>query len=108
MAQDMKDIKSIIEKSGNTFHSKVLKRLKADGWTVLISPYYHDNVSNKPREIDLIAEKAFSREKHRQFWGTINIKLFIECKYVSQKTVLWFHEKDKQKAEGLITESTPL
>ncbi len=28
---------------------------------VLVSPYYNDNISGKPREIDLIAEKAFNK-----------------------------------------------
>lgn len=108
MSQDMKDVKSIIMKSGNAFHSKVLKYLKAEDWTILISPYYHDNVTNKPREIDLIAEKAFTVKDYDKFLGTVNIKLFIECKYISQKTVFWFHDKDKQKAEELITQTTPL
>ena len=40
--------------------------------------------------------------------GTVNVKLFVECKYISQKTVFWFHDKDKQKAEKLVTQTTPL
>ena len=109
MTQDLGKVKGIIEKSGNTFHCKVLKYLQEKSWTVLISPYYNDNVSSKPREIDLIAEKAFKATDSRgEFIGTVNVKLFIECKYISQKTVFWFHEKDKQKAEYLVTQSTPM
>lgn len=109
MSKDMEDVKSIIVKSGNAFHSQVLKYLSSEGWTVLISPYYHDNVSNKPREIDLVAEKAFDiKSGVNEFLGTVNVKLFIECKYVSQKTVFWFHNKDKQKAEDLIIRTTRL
>ena len=78
-------------------------------WTVLISPYYNDNISSKPREIDLIAEKAFPiKDVFRDIFGTVNVKLFIECKYVSQTTVFWFYNKDKQKAEELIIQTTPL
>ena len=108
--QAMDKVKAIIAQSGNTFHCKVLKYLQDKGWTVLISPYYNDNVSNKPREIDLIAEKAFDAKDSffREFIGTVNVKLFIECKYISQKTVFWFHDKDKQKAEELVTQTTPL
>lgn len=100
--------KEIIERSGNTFHSKVLKYLQEKGWTVLISPYYNDNLSNKPREIDLIAEKAFpiKKEIHGRS-ETVHVKLFIECKYISQTTVFWFHDKDKQKAEDLVSHTTP-
>jgi hypothetical protein len=57
--QSMDKVKAIIAQSGNTFHCNVLKYLQDKGWNVLISPYYNDNVSSKPREIDLIAEKAF-------------------------------------------------
>jgi hypothetical protein len=102
-------LKTIISQSGNTFHCKVLKYLQEKGWTVLISPYYNDNVSNKPREIDLIAEKAFeSKDRSRDNSGTVNVRLFVECKYVSQVTVFWFHNKDKHNAEDLITRTTPL
>ena len=109
MSQAMDKVKAIIAQSGNTFHCKVLKYLHNKGWTVLISPYYNDNVSSKPREIDLIAEKAFNaKDRFERFFGTVNVKLFVECKYISQKTVFWFHDKDKQKAEELVTQTTPL
>jgi Holliday junction resolvase-like predicted endonuclease len=109
MSQDLDKVKAIIAQSGNTFHCKVLKYLQDKGWTVLISPYYNDNVSSKPREIDLIAEKAFKAKNNwGKFFGTVNVKLFIECKYISQKTVFWFHDKDMQKAEDLVTQTTPL
>ncbi len=112
MSQDIDKVKEIIENSGNKFHFKVLKKLQEKDWTVLISPYYNDNVTGKPREIDLIAEKAFKASgKPGQvgyFNYTINIKLFIECKYIRPTTVFWFHGKDKTKAEKLITQTTPL
>ena len=105
----MDAIKKIIAQSGNSFHCKVLRCLREKGWTVLISPYYNDNISSKPREIDLIAEKAFeAKDNLGRFFGTINVKLFIECKYISQKTVFWFHDRDFQKAEDLVTQTTPL
>ncbi len=107
--QSVDKVKAIIAQSGNTFHCKVLQYLQNKDWTVLISPYYNDNVSSKPREIDLIAEKAFdAKDSFGKFFGTVNVKLFVECKYISQKTVFWFHDKDKQKAEELVTQTTPL
>ncbi|HHT9113127.1 MAG: hypothetical protein HZA47_05040 [Planctomycetes bacterium] len=105
MVNDIDEVNKIITGSGNNFHCKVLSYLKAKGWTVLISPYYNDNISDKPREIDLIAEKAFEAKTTR--YGTINIKLFIECKYVSQKNVFWFHSKDREKAAELILAVIP-
>ena len=105
---EIEEVKAIIAQSGNTFHCKVLKFLREKDWTVLISPYYNDNVSNKPREIDLIAEKAFRVESFGGAIGNISVRLFIECKYISQKTIFWFDTKDRQKAEELVTTTTPL
>lgn len=106
--QDLDKVKAIIAQSGNTFHCKVLKYLQEKGWTVLICPYYNDNVSSKPREIDLIAEKAFdAKDSFEKYFGTVNVKLFIECKYISQKTVFWFHNKDKLKATELVNQMIP-
>src|SRR3989304_4244472 len=87
MSQELDKVKVIIDQSGNTFHCKVLKYLQEKGWIVLISPYYNDNVSSKPREIDLIAEKEFNVEDGlRTPFRTVKVKLFIECKYIPQKT----------------------
>lgn len=108
MSQDLDKVKAIIAQSGNTFHCKVLKYLQGKDWTVLISPYYNDNVSSKPREIDLIAEKEFDAKNGcGTFLGTVNVKLFIECKHIPQKTVFWFHDKDKLKAIELVNQMIP-
>ena len=100
----MDHIREIIKKSGNSFHSKVANHLKSNGWHVLISPYYTDGLSDKPREIDLIAEKAIHITN---FFGqptseTINLKLYIECKYIPNSMVFWFSEIDTDKAHNLL------
>lgn len=35
-----------------------MNALRGRGWTVTVSPYYSENFTDKPREIDIIAEKA--------------------------------------------------
>ena len=68
-----------------------------------------DGATNKPREIDLIAEKhsirqgGFGRNE-----GALIIKLFIECKYTPQSTVFWFSGKDIELATEWVTSNTPL
>lgn len=99
---EIEQAKEIIKGSGNNFHCKVLKYLQEKEWNVLISPYYNDNISNKPREIDLIAEKEFDVYKFSWPAGKIKIRLFIECKFIPSVNVLWFHKKDNKKAEELI------
>lgn len=106
---DLKEVEAIISESGNSFHSKVANHLKDKDWNILVSPYYMDNASNKPREIDLIAEKAWPYSipwEHKQ--GTINIKLFIECKYIPQKNVFWFAHKDMSSARKWVISNTTL
>lgn len=103
------DFEQILKKSGNSFHGRVIQHLRENDWKVLISPYYLDNISGKPREIDLIAEKKFTYNNvFNQFPGTIHIQLFIECKYIAQKTVFWFDEKDTFSTLKILTEKTPL
>lgn len=111
MNADLDKIKDIIEKSGNTFHCKVVNFFEEKGWTVLVSPYYNDNVSDKPREIDIVAEKAFDLFRHAgKSQGTINIRLIIECKYVGKNNnvVFWFHDKDIHKTEEMLSNTTHL
>lgn len=97
----------IIKRSGNSFHSKVVKQLRESGWGVLVSPHYSDNFTDKPREIDIIAEKKFDVDEFIYGWlGTVNVRLFIECKYVNGNNVFWFDAKDKDRAAERIMRDT--
>ena len=97
----------IIERSGNSFHSRVANKLREEGWGVLVSPHYSDNFSDKPREIDIIAEKKFEvREIFNEWVGMISVLLFVECKYIKGDTVFWFEGKDKQRATQRIMQDT--
>jgi hypothetical protein len=102
-------IQEIIDSSGNNFHSNVINFLREKEWNVLISPYYNDNASDKAREIDIIAEKAF--EVNNSFGrtkGWLNVRFIIECKYINTETVFWFDAKDKKRAEERVVRDTPL
>src|SRR3989337_1672444 len=94
-----KEIEDIANESGNNFHCKVTNYLKEQGWQTLVSPYYMDTATNKPREIDLIVEKHWvHRDSFEREYRAVTFKLFIECKYVAQPTVFWFSGKDVQAA----------
>src|SRR3990172_10298284 len=102
-------IQEIIEASGNNFQASVIKFLREKGWNVLISPYYNDNATDKAREIDIIAEKAFGVDDiFGKMKGRLNIRFIIECKYINTETVFWFDAKDKKKAEEMLVRNTPL
>ena len=98
-------IQKIIDYSENKLTFKVVNSLRANGWTVLVSPFYHDNYANKPKEIDVIAEKEYEVEKHR-WLGTLNIRLFIECKYINSIGVFWFDDQDTTRATQKVSDIT--
>ncbi len=99
----------IIERSGNSFHSRVVNKLRELEWGVLVSPHYNDNFTDKPREIDIIAEKKFDVNEFMNDWlGTLNVRLFIECKYINGDTVFWFEAKDMERATHRIMRDTGL
>jgi hypothetical protein len=103
------NIKNIIEESGNNFHYKVVDFLRKNNWYVLVSPYYADNFSDKPREIDIIAEKNFPIfNVHGNLICTINVQLFIECKYIKEETVFWFDNRNKKDTIDIVLNTTPL
>ncbi len=102
-------VKDMVNRSGNNFHYKVVNFLRDRGWSVLVSPYYTDNLTDKPREIDIIAEKAFDVKGWSAGWmGTLNVKLFIECKYINSNNVFWFDTLDKPNTIERIMTDTPL
>jgi len=106
---EKKDIEAIVKESGNSFHCKVINYLKGKDWNILVSPYYMDGATNKPREIDLIAEKRWIPPTgvNREY-GAIVFKLFIECKYILQPNVFWFSDKDLASATKWVNLNTPL
>lgn len=101
-------VEEIMEMSGNGFHTRVVKLLREQKWTVLVSPYYSDNFTDKPREVDIIAEKKFPVYDFSTWLGTINVHLFIECKYINKDTIFWLDEKEKSRAIERVTADTGL
>lgn len=95
--------KKLAEGSGNSFHSRVARWFQENGWYVLISPYYMDQSQGKAREIDLIAEKAIPIiDFMGRAQGDVVVRLYVECKFISATSVLWFTEKDRVSAEDLV------
>ena len=101
------DPKDLMSKSGNTLHSKTVKRLRDLGWSVLVSPYYPDNATDVSREVDIIAEQHSlvtinGGSLSSSTYESVAIRLYIECKHINSNIVFWFDEKDSQQAWKLI------
>lgn len=101
-------IKDLATSSGNSFHTRVVNALRERNWHVLVSPYYLDGSTDRAREIDLIAEKPWDWEPHLKHPVRLNVRLVVECKYVSRDTLFWFDTKDEAKAAEWVHANTPL
>jgi hypothetical protein len=103
-------IQKTIEESGNNFHYQVVNFLRDKGWFVSISPYYNDIIGNRPREIDIVADRQFDVKERscEKYKGTLLVRLFIECKYINKVTVFWFDIKDEERAINKIRKDTSL
>jgi hypothetical protein len=99
---DFEVAKRIIETSGNNLHCRVAQYFVDNGWTVLISPYYIDPATDKAREVDLIVEKLFYvKDMFGRESKYFRVRLYVECKYVTQSTVFWFADMNRKEAREL-------
>jgi len=100
---------NLVESSGMITHFKATSILRKKDWKVLISPYYHDSISDSIRETDLIGEKQFySAEISSHSSVQLNLQLFLECKYIKNEIVFWFDEINKDKAIVNLEKETDL
>lgn len=80
----------LVNSSGHNLHLEIAELLRSMEWQVEISPYYCDDMENKPREVDIIATKSV--------FSSFKIFLFIECKRFNKEVVFWLEKNNKQKA----------
>ena len=72
--------------SGNNLHLQVVEVLESAGWIVELSAYYTDDLTDKPREIDIYARKKIDVLSHfGDPVGSFSVYLFAECKYFSSE-----------------------
>jgi hypothetical protein len=101
-------VKELIKNSGNNFHAKVARWFSGAGWRIKISPYYMDQNQSKAREIDLIAEKKWPiRGNFDELFGTLVVRLFVECKFIREESVFWMEKRNQGAAKNLITSCDP-
>jgi len=104
------EFQELIEKSGHNLHLEVAELLRSTGWEVEISPYYYDEIANKPREIDIIAKKLIKVRDNPDIPSEpdidrYKINLFIECKYLDGEIVFWSDETSSDKIKEAINNS---
>jgi hypothetical protein len=101
------------------FHYQVYNYFRNKGWKVQLSPYYIDNYTQKPREVDIIAEKFYKIEPstiistnlkeglsdQQKYIGTFNVRLYIECKLKKLEEYILFFEKPINKKFEVLLES---
>ncbi len=100
------EVQELIDGSGNTFHAKVTRWFRSNGWSTIISPYYMDQTQQKARELDLIVEKVLPIKGTFGAWsGEIAVRLFVECKFLPSYSVFWFTDKDRSAIEEMVCAS---
>ncbi len=101
-------VTQLIEGSGNNFHAKVARWFNANGWHVVVSPYYLDQMQSKARELDLVVEKLWPlTDDWGRRRGDVVVRLFVECKFVVSETVFWFASKNMASALSLVCNCEP-
>lgn len=102
-------IKKIIEKSGNDLHVEAERILKEAGWHTTSSMYYIDSSTEKARETDIIATKDWDiNDNFGRKILTFRVRLFIECKKISEPVVIWTKDKTIDAAENLARDNNVL
>ena len=105
--KEIKDnFKDLIEQSGNNFHLEIVNLLRKNGWETEVSPYYYDDVDDKPREIDILAKKPIFVLKGQEK-PTYNVYLFIECKNLKEEVVFWPDDLNKDKSVVFLNKIDP-
>jgi len=106
MTKREKELKLAIEYSGHNLHIKTFQILK-DNWETDLSPHYCDDITNKPREIDIRAKKRVEvKDSGRATIYNFNINLFIECKrFNSEILFINFDANDKNIFEALLLDN---
>ncbi len=90
-----------IKKSGNNLHLNVVSFLEKKGWEVDLSPYYCDERTDKPREIDIIANKPIRIFDESDKY-LLHICLFIECKHFKSESAFRVIPNDRDFAKDSI------
>jgi len=70
-----------LDNSGHNLHLKVVRQLQNAGWHTDLCPYYCDDTTSKPREIDIVASKKFPvTDDLGRVLAEFACWLYIECK----------------------------
>jgi hypothetical protein len=109
MTKKAKSIQEIVEQSGNQFHCRVLEHFQAKGWATMVSPYYLDGITDKPREVDLIVAKRWPLPKRvARVPQSAELALIVECKFIDSPNAFWFFPRNEQASLSLVHRNTGL
>lgn len=99
-------LKKAIKESGRNLHLEVAELLSSSGWETDLSVYYCDDITDRPREVDILAKKKISvyqgkcPDKYK-----FEVFLCIECKYFRDEFAfrLWPNNRDDSKEAILVS-----
>ncbi len=83
-----------IKKSGYPLEIEVSSILEKD-WFVVNNAFYLDKISNKEREIDILANNPFSKHEGSKIKFLCTITLIVECKKSNTHAWVFFFTSHK-------------
>lgn len=97
-----KTFKEVWETSWVALEVRVAKLLREMWWNVEVNQFYLDPYTEKPREIDIIADRSYIISTRPSHFGWITeekvqMRIFIECKYIKDIILLFSKDRDEAK-----------
>lgn len=96
------ELKNKIKESGNNLHLEVADYLYTNGWNIDLSPYYCDDITKIPREIDIVATKTFPFCFRNPEEDKFDVYLFIECKRFLEKFAFRVVENNQETGRSVL------
>lgn len=99
------ELDKLVKKSGHNLHLDAYQAFEEEGWEVDLAPYYVDDISDKPREIDIQASKPTygsisSSEPIRVLYTTF---LFVECKRLNSPVAIRTLKNTPSAKDAVVT-----
>lgn len=98
-------MEKFLKNSSNKLHFRIKSEIENLGWSVSISPYFYDDTTEKPREIDIVAYKKFPINdvyENQKRISDIHTFLFIECKWFPNNIYFWVENYKKEEVRASI------
>ncbi|MDO8514138.1 MAG: hypothetical protein Q7S50_01180 [bacterium] len=99
------ELEKLVKESGHNLHLDVYEILKNGKWKADLAAYYVDDISDKPREVDIQAVRPFlgSRAPSESIETLFSTFLFVECKWFKKPIAIHSLENSDVANTAIVT-----